>query len=87
MEFILATAAQQVVLQTAGIMHKVKSTIHQAQNNSRLSTELLRGDTVSKIFDFLTKSTSAKGLNLLISNKSDMYQTELSYFCKPNENI
>jgi hypothetical protein len=37
---ILATAAHQVVLQTADIINKVKSTIQQAQNN-RLLRELL----------------------------------------------
>jgi hypothetical protein len=40
---VLVTAAQQIVLQTADIMHKVKSTIQQAQNN-RLSTKILRGE-------------------------------------------
>ncbi len=40
---ILATAAHQIVLETADIMHKVKSIVQQAQNH-RLSTELLRGE-------------------------------------------
>jgi hypothetical protein len=39
---ILATAAHLVVVQTSNIIHKVKATIQQAQNN-RLSTELSRG--------------------------------------------
>jgi hypothetical protein len=58
---ILATAAHQVVLQTADIIHKVKFTLQQVQNN-RLSTELLRGETVNKIFNIIKKSASAKGL-------------------------
>ncbi len=45
---ILATAADQIVLQASDIIHKVKTTIQEAQNN-RLSTELLRGETVNKV--------------------------------------
>jgi hypothetical protein len=51
---ILATAAHQVVVQTLGTIHKVKATIQQAQND-RLSTELLKGETVNKIFDYQGK--------------------------------
>ena len=83
---ILATAAHQVVLKSSDIIHKVKATIQQAQNN-RLSTELLRGDTINKIYDFVVSSASARGLEPLIKNPSDLYQVEVSYFFKPAENM
>jgi hypothetical protein len=60
---ILTTAAHQIVLQTSDIIHKVKATIKQAQNN-KLSP-------VNKIFDFIKTSASAKGLEALIKNPSD----------------
>ena len=69
---MLATAAHQVVLKSSDIIHKVKSTIQQAQNN-RLSTELLRGDTINNIYDFVIKSANARGLEPLIKNPSDLY--------------
>jgi hypothetical protein len=50
------TAAFQIVVQTEDIMHKVKSTIRQAQNN-RLSTELLRGDTIIKYLKSASEET------------------------------
>ena len=83
---LLASAAQQVVLKSSDIIHKVKSTIQQAQN-SRLSTELLRGDTINKIYSFVLKSASTRGLEPLIKNPSDLYQVEVSYFYKPAENM
>jgi hypothetical protein len=49
---ILVTAAHQILLQPSDIIHKVKATIQQAQNN-RLSTDLLRGETKNKIYDFI----------------------------------
>jgi hypothetical protein len=55
----LARAAHQIVLQNAVIMHKIKSTIQQAQNK-RLSTELLRGEAINKFFCFI--KTSARAL-------------------------
>ncbi len=39
---MLASASHQIMLKSSDIIHKVKSTIQQVQNN-KLSTELLRG--------------------------------------------
>jgi hypothetical protein len=44
---ILASAAHQVVIQSSDTIHKVKSTMLQAQNHE-LSTDFLRGDTIEK---------------------------------------
>ena len=46
---ILATAAHQIVLQTSEIIHTVKATILQPQNNWLL-TEHLRKETINKIY-------------------------------------
>jgi hypothetical protein len=62
---MLATAAHQVVLKSSDIFHKVKATIQQAKIN-RLSTELLRGDTINKICDFVVNSAGLRGLEPLI---------------------
>jgi hypothetical protein len=51
----LATAAYQVVLQLSVFMHKVKATIQQAQNN-KSSTDLFKGESVNKIFEFVQAS-------------------------------
>jgi hypothetical protein len=61
---ILATTARQVVLQASDIMHKVKAKIQQARNN-KLSTELLRVETVNEVFDYIKKVADAKGMELL----------------------
>jgi hypothetical protein len=47
----------------------------------------MRGETVSKIFDYIKESVKAKCIKLLIKTPSDLYQMELSYFYKPDENI
>jgi hypothetical protein len=54
---ILAKAAHQVVIKLSETFHKVKANIQQVQNN-RLSTELLKGDTINKIFKFIQNSAS-----------------------------
>jgi hypothetical protein len=52
---VLATTANQVVIKSSEIIiHKVKATIQQAQNN-RLPKKLLQGDTVNKTFEFIVK--------------------------------
>jgi hypothetical protein len=60
---MLATAAHKVVLKTADTILKVKATIQQVQIN-RLSSELLRGDIIDKIFKFIQNSAIDEGLNL-----------------------
>jgi hypothetical protein len=60
--------------------------IQQAQNK-RLTTEFLRGDSVSKIFDFKKESASARVVDPLIKNPSGLFRVELSYFYKPADNI
>jgi hypothetical protein len=62
---MLATAAQKVVIRSSHITHKVNATIKQAQAN-KLSTELLRGDTIYKIFDFVVQVLVALNLYLEI---------------------
>jgi hypothetical protein len=47
--------------QSSDIVHKVKSTIQQAQNN-RLSTKLLSSDKINKIHNFVQNSAIFRGL-------------------------
>jgi hypothetical protein len=49
-----------IVPQIYDIIHKLKATIQQAH---RLSTELLRGERINKIFDFFKTSARDKDLN------------------------
>jgi hypothetical protein len=56
-----------VVLLSLVIIHKVKATIQQAQNK-RLPTELLKSNTMNKIFEFGVKSAGERGLEPLIKN-------------------
>jgi hypothetical protein len=58
---MLAMAGKQDVIKSPDTIHKVKAAIQQVQNN-RLSTELLRGDTINKIFDFIQNSANTRGL-------------------------
>ena len=83
---MLDAAAHLVVIQSSDIILKVKTTIHQAQNN-RLSTELLRGDTGNKINEFVQNSAIFRGIEPLFKNPLNLYQIEVSYFYKPAENI
>jgi hypothetical protein len=83
---ILATAAHQVVLQTLNIIHKVKATIQQTQNN-RLSTKLLRGETVNKFFCYIIESAFAKGMDLLIKNPLIYTRQNCLISIKPDENM
>jgi hypothetical protein len=76
---MLAKAAHQLVIESSNIIHKVKSTIQQAHSN-RLFTQLLKGDTINKIFEFIQKSASDGGLEPLIKKPSDLYQVKVSYF-------
>jgi hypothetical protein len=39
---------------------------------------------VNKIFDYIKETAKAKGMELLINNPSDFYQTGLSYFYQPD---
>jgi hypothetical protein len=83
---MLATAAHQVVIKSSDTIHKVKAAIQQVQNN-RLSTKLLRGDTIYKIFNFIQNSANRRGLESLIKNPPDLFQVEVSYFYKRAENM
>ncbi len=75
---MLATAAHQVVIKSSETIHKVKATIQQFQNN-RLSTELLKEDTINKTFYFIQDWAIERGLEPLIKNPSDLFQVEVSF--------
>ena len=75
-----------MVIKSSDTIHKVKVTIQQAQNNW-LSKELLKGDTINKIFKFIVISVSNRGLEPLIKNLLYIIQVEVSYFYKPAENM
>jgi hypothetical protein len=62
-----------VVINPSDTIHKVKSTVQQVQNN-RLSKEFLMGNTINKIFEFIQKIASDRGLpKPLIKNPSDLF--------------
>jgi hypothetical protein len=82
----LATAAHQVVIKFSDTIYKIKTTIQQVQNNM-LSTELLKGDTLNKIFKFIQNRASERGLELLFKNPSDLFQVESPYFYKLAQNM
>jgi hypothetical protein len=71
-----------VGLKTADVIHKVKVTIQQAQNN-RFSMKLLRGVTVNKIFHLKEKVPEQEVEILLSKNPSDLFQVKVPYFYKP----
>jgi hypothetical protein len=50
-----------------------------------LLSELLIGDTINRIYDFVINRANDRGLETLIKNPSDLYQVEVSF--KPAENI
>jgi hypothetical protein len=54
---------------------------------NRLSTDLLQGQTINKMFDFLNKATQQTGMQLLIKKSVDLFQTELSYFYHQEDKI
>ena len=81
---IIATAANEVVLKTASIAHKIQATIQQAQNH-KLSTELLSGETITKIYEFIQTTAKDRGLQPLIYTTSDLFQIEMSYFYQAND--
>ena len=58
---MLASAAHQIVGKSSYIIHKVEATIQQAQNN-RLSTELLKSETINQIFNVVVTSASEMAL-------------------------
>ena len=81
---ILATATHQIMLQSANIIQKVKSTIQQAQHH-KLSHELLQIKTINKIFEIVQNCASVKGMNPLIKNPSDLSHMEVSYLFNPKD--
>jgi hypothetical protein len=52
-----------------------------------LTAELLKGNTMNKLFEFVVKSASVRGFEPLIKNPSDLFQVDLSYFYKAAENM
>jgi hypothetical protein len=62
---MLASTANALVFQTTDVARIVSATVQQAQMN-RLSTDLLKGTTINKMFNFLDKAAKEKGMQLLI---------------------
>ena len=83
---LIASAANSLVFQTTDVARIVSATVQQAQMN-RLSTDLLQGSTINKMFQFLNTAAQQKGLQLLIKKPVDLFQTELSYFYHPKDKI
>ena len=83
---ILSTAANLLVFKTYDVSKKILATVEQAQNN-KLSTQLLQGQTINKMFNFLEKAAASKGMQLMIKKATDLFQTELSYFYKPLDKV
>ena len=83
---LIASAANSLVFQTTDVARIVSATVQQAQMN-RLSTDLLQGRTINKMFQFLNTAAQQKGLQLLIKKPVDLFQTELSYFYHPEDKI
>ena len=81
---MLASAANLLIFQTKLVEEKIQSTIQEAQNN-RLSTQLLEGHTINKMFNFLTEKAKQSSMNLMISRPSDIFQMDTTYFYKQKE--
>ena len=73
---LLASAANTLVFQTTDVARIVSATVQQAQMN-RLSTHLLQGETINKMFNFLDTAAKQKGMQLLIKKSVDLFLTEL----------
>ena len=83
---ILASAANQLIFQAIDVSNRIQATVQEAQHN-RLSTQLLPGETIVKMYKFLENAAKEKGLELLISQPVDLYQTELSYFYREEDQM
>ena len=81
---ILLSAADQLVFQASHVSNRIQATIQQAQH-SRLSTQLLPGETMNKMYKFLEKAAKTKGMDLLITQAVDLFQIDLSYFYKEED--
>ena len=62
---LLALAANTLVFQTTDIARIESATVQQAQMNT-ISTDLLKGDTINKMFNFLDEAAKEKGIQFLI---------------------
>ena len=82
----LLAAANQLIFQALDVSNKVQATIQEAQH-SRLSTQLLQGETVNKMYHFLDQAAKTKGMELLITKSVDLFQIELSYFYREEDQI
>ena len=76
---MLASAVNTLLFQTMAVARIVSAMVKQAQMK-RLSTDLLKGYTINKMFNFLDKAAKEKRMQLLIKKSVDLFQTELSYF-------
>ncbi len=70
---LLASAANSLVFQATDVARVVSATVQQAQMN-RLSTDVLQGQTINKMFDFLNTAAQQKGMQLLIKKSVDLHQ-------------
>ena len=81
---LMASAAQNIVFKTDKVTDKLLDGIQQLQVH-RLSTNLLLGKTVTKIYMALKEKAENQHMELLISAPSDLFQVEVSYFYKPEK--
>ena len=82
---LILAAANNVVFIANNIVSKFLSTITQLQIQ-RLSPLLLEGSTIVKIFQYLQNLATSKNMELLISQSSDLFQIDVTYYFNPSSN-
>ena len=82
---LILAAANNVVFIANNIVSKFLSTITQLQIQ-RLSPLLLEGSTIVKIFQYLQNLAKSKNMDLLISQSSDLFQIDVTYYFNPSSN-
>ena len=83
---LITSSANVLIFQCWDIVNKVQSSVQQAQQN-RLSTSLLEGKTINKMFKFVQTAAENQGMQLMINKPVDLFQIELSYFYRPEDKI
>ena len=79
---LLESSAQNIVFRTLRIADKVMGAVQQLQIH-RLSTNLLRGSTVTAIFKEMQHKADFNKMELLLNSPADLFKIEVSYFYKP----
>ena len=81
---MLTSSTNVLIFKTWDIVTRIQATVQQAQIN-RLSTSLLQGHTINKMFEFLGKAAESRGMKLMIQKPVDLFQIEMSYFYRPQD--